>query len=348
MMRPLPLLAALLLVASALPAQQTGDANRDYVINGNGAGGTSPVMTSLGVPGTSLDNDYTTSDPGAPVVWIYATNSLINWVPGLVANSVDIGPTGLAFLLDGISPGPLSPLLITSPTGTFGIELFPSASLAGSSFDLAMAHLSATSPEGLYLSQTHRVSFFSDPNLSFAAGGCNPMATPVSLSDDSSSAQVIGFPFTFYGVAYSQCYVGSNGHITFTNGNSGWASGDLSNYQNPIIATLSEDLNPGSGGTVTFYTDNTSTFEVCFTSRALLSPRPAPTPSRPPASAARPSSWTTSASRSRTAPSACRRAPAPGRARCRSTSASAARPSPRTRPRGRTSAPSPRRRTPTT
>ena len=83
--------------------------------------------------------------------------------------------------------------------------------------------------------------------------------TALTLLDDEVSAFIpIGFTFNFYGVAYTQVRVSSNGFITFNDdSNSGCCSGDpLPTAGSPdnIIAGLWDDLNPPLGGTVHYET----------------------------------------------------------------------------------------------
>ena len=86
------------------------------------------------------------------------------------------------------------------------------------------------------------------------------MGTPVTLSDDSYAGPFeIGFPFPFYGEAPTQVYIGSNGLLGFAD------SPDLSSLSNTglpdatapngIICAFWDDLNPGAGGSVSYYMD---------------------------------------------------------------------------------------------
>ncbi|MBU2018050.1 MAG: gliding motility-associated C-terminal domain-containing protein [Bacteroidetes bacterium] len=79
--------------------------------------------------------------------------------------------------------------------------------------------------------------------------------SPVILSDDNWSAPVnIGFPFSFYGVSYTQCVVGSNGIVSFNVANAGgpcpWTlngtplpTTTIPNAQNTAMMCY-QDLNP--------------------------------------------------------------------------------------------------------
>ena len=88
------------------------------------------------------------------------------------------------------------------------------------------------------------VSFPTDPT-----GG-----TPLTLTDDSS-VQVdlpAGVEVYLYGTAYSTFYVGSNGYVTFTAGDSS-ATGSLGNHFSlPRVAGLYRDLDPEFQGVVSW------------------------------------------------------------------------------------------------
>lgn len=77
---------------------------------------------------------------------------------------------------------------------------------------------------------------------------------PVAVGGDDNVSPFIeiGFPFTFYGTAYSQVRVSSNGFITFDdNGTSGCCSGEPvpdASSPNNLIALYWTDLYPGDGG----------------------------------------------------------------------------------------------------
>ena len=107
-------------------------------------------------------------------------------------------------------------------------------------------------------------------NPGTAAGIYLNAPSSVSLSDDSwSSAVPIGFPFSFYGVNYSQCVIGSNGLISFNlanaNGYCPWSfsgasplpSTSLPGASNSIMLTY-QDINPSLGGQIQYQTIGTA------------------------------------------------------------------------------------------
>ncbi len=83
--------------------------------------------------------------------------------------------------------------------------------------------------------------------------------TNVSLNDDAvSNALDIGFAFNFYEVDYTNFYISSNGFVTFSNdGTNGCCNGGILPSVGPpsnLIALAWEDLNPSSGGSISYET----------------------------------------------------------------------------------------------
>lgn len=76
-----------------------------------------------------------------------------------------------------------------------------------------------------------------------------------NLSDDAFTRVALGKAFTFYGAAYTDLYVGSNGIVTFGSGNEKW-SGTIPSPDAPNngIYAFSTDLNPKSGAQGKIYT----------------------------------------------------------------------------------------------
>jgi hypothetical protein len=83
-----------------------------------------------------------------------------------------------------------------------------------------------------------------------------PTAVAVDSDDGVSDALPLGFDFPFFGMLYSEVYVGANGLIFFDEGSpNGCCSGqELPQFTNPsnLIAVYWEDLNPRIGGSVTY------------------------------------------------------------------------------------------------
>ncbi len=83
----------------------------------------------------------------------------------------------------------------------------------------------------------------------------------VTLTDDDvTSALPIDFTFNFFGTPYTQFYIGSNGLIGFNSASLGTYTPQLipdATVPNSIIAFAWTDLNPASGGTITYLTTGT-------------------------------------------------------------------------------------------
>lgn len=83
--------------------------------------------------------------------------------------------------------------------------------------------------------------------------------TSVTLSDDQVSGAIpIGFSFNFYGSAYTNAYISSNGFLSFdASAPNGCCSGQVipdATAPNNLIAFAWEDLNPSLGGTIRYFT----------------------------------------------------------------------------------------------
>jgi serine protease AprX len=76
--------------------------------------------------------------------------------------------------------------------------------------------------------------------------------TTIPLSDDDSESVNPGTPVELYGTSYNTFYVGSNGFITFTGGDSDYTESLEEHFEQPRISGLWDDLNPSTGGTVSY------------------------------------------------------------------------------------------------
>jgi hypothetical protein len=87
-------------------------------------------------------------------------------------------------------------------------------------------------------------SFPSDPT-----GG-----NSLTISDDSFATVNLtgGTTLLHYGVSYSTFYVGSNGYVTFDAGDSDQTESTADHFSQPRISALFDDLNPATGGTVSW------------------------------------------------------------------------------------------------
>ena len=92
--------------------------------------------------------------------------------------------------------------------------------------------------------RTHASSFPADPS-----GG-----TILPLSDDSYATVRVaeGAEIPFYGVRYQAFFVGSNGYVTFSSGDSSYQESLARHFSQPRISALFDDLNPSHGGKVSW------------------------------------------------------------------------------------------------
>ena len=76
--------------------------------------------------------------------------------------------------------------------------------------------------------------------------------TRLTLGDDDSQLVHItgGQSVKIYGQSFSQFYVGSNGYITFTQGDTGYQESLANHFQGLKISALFDDLNPSSAGSI--------------------------------------------------------------------------------------------------
>jgi len=248
-----------MVLSLALPifAQQTGDANRDYLINGNGSGGTSPVVHTVNIQ-NSFGQEYFTLDPGAPV---FLASS--GWVdPGALvvspSNSVDLNLTFFQIVASGLDGSFLSSFFWTDGAGSLHLYTSVSPYFAGVTRAVQMAHIAASSPDGFWVSQAHQVTFF----IPLA---CTFPGTNIGAGDDTSTNEPLGFSFIFYGTTYTDLFIGSNGYITFGASDTTFTE-NVPDFLNgpPRIAIWWDDLSPNQAGSVNFFTNNADTAEVCF------------------------------------------------------------------------------------
>jgi subtilisin-like proprotein convertase family protein len=88
----------------------------------------------------------------------------------------------------------------------------------------------------------------------------------LTLTDDSDVNVLIGFTFAFFGNTYSDCFVGSNGFISFGAGSIVFINTAIPTaaLPNNVIYGLWDDLNPGVGGSVQYETRGTAGVDQRF------------------------------------------------------------------------------------
>ncbi|MBM4376560.1 MAG: hypothetical protein FJ095_15870 [Deltaproteobacteria bacterium] len=81
-----------------------------------------------------------------------------------------------------------------------------------------------------------------------------PSEVALGLADDDSQAVALGFAFPFFGTSYTSVFVNADGNLSFGKGDSASESRDVSRFLDnvPRIAALYADLDPSSGGAVTY------------------------------------------------------------------------------------------------
>ena len=255
-MKTLALLAiAAITIVGPVFAQQTGDADRNYYVNGIGRNGTTPVGFSLPVPGP-MNNTYETTAPSAPVIWGTAPMSTPDWVPGLLANSADLGPGGLTILGNGLDSSLFfNQFFFTDGSGNLNLTLVPQNNLASQTHFFSMLHFTSASPDGFYTGQVIRIQF-----------GCNGLTSTITIGDDDNYLLDLGFAANFYGGTYTQVWVNDNGRVMFENGDDSWASIASWAASVPCIAPYYSDFDPDEGGSISVgtFTGSFDAFWVCW------------------------------------------------------------------------------------
>src|SRR5512136_2683124 len=76
----------------------------------------------------------------------------------------------------------------------------------------------------------------------------------LSLSDDSYATVQLAGPaeIPYYGLRYRMFFVGSNGYVTFSSGDSSYQESLVRHFSQPRISALFDDLNPSHGGKVSW------------------------------------------------------------------------------------------------
>ena len=88
-----------------------------------------------------------------------------------------------------------------------------------------------------------------DPPITYDWGEISGTGTVVAEGDDTYTQVDLGFPFTFYGTAYTQAYVSSNGFVSFGSGTGSPGNSSIPNPGSPNNAVYGfwDDLKPTGG-----------------------------------------------------------------------------------------------------
>jgi predicted small integral membrane protein len=130
----------------------------------------------------------------------------------------------------------------TSPQRDYFTELFVPEAHA---FDLD-GHTLGLVPDG-------SESYFDFCTVPIAALPSNPVGgTPLTMADDTSVQVTPSHSVSLYGVSYNSLWISSNGYLTFGGGDGTFTESFQAHFSQPRVAALFDDLNPATGGTVSW------------------------------------------------------------------------------------------------
>lgn len=174
----------------------------------------------------------------------------------------------------GTSHSVVIPGLQDDTTYYFVVSAAVDAAGNASGDDNAGAGYSFTTPEipdffterftsGISL-QNKRIEFRPNGTFDFYAACVEPLfgqlpvdpagGVTLALSDDQPQSVTLtgGAQVSLYGESYAGFYVGPNGYVTFGSGDSAYSESFEAHFSMPRVAALFDDLNPSSGGTVSW------------------------------------------------------------------------------------------------
>lgn len=237
-----PVSTLLVLCAASFGQFQTNQAAASLTINGVATSGATAATSSIAL-GTGFELQVSSINAGRP--YDIALNSLPQLQPGFGFASQLINLDffgGFAFLSNG---GTFTVPGLPFGTGVWS-QSFTHTPTALGTTTFQMYVVDPAQSGGLALSQAATLTVNSIQRL--------------ALNEDGFSRQALAVPFSFYGVQYNECFVGSNGLVTFGAGNPSGAGNPLAFFsaQEASIPMLWVDLDPTSGGTVEFSSDYTT------------------------------------------------------------------------------------------
>jgi hypothetical protein len=109
----------------------------------------------------------------------------------------------------------------------------------------------------------HKLTFTPNGSVDFYAGCVEAITalptdpaggTSLSLGDDDSESVALtgGATVGLYGSSYGSFYVSSNGYVTFGSSDTDYSETLEEHFELPRVAALYDDLNPSSGGTISY------------------------------------------------------------------------------------------------
>lgn len=236
-----PVLVAFLIV-SFVHAQEPNTAGGSMTFNGIDTG-TYPIAVTVLEPTVTMVID---GAPSAPFILI--TSPAGN--PGALTTgngqAIDIGtPPGFGdwqIVMDGQNPFTsfLNLFAFTDASGRSTITLPTGQPGSTNTYNLQAGVIDGVHPDGVDITAASYLTV-------------QPCAGSVlTLGDDAfTNVPLVGWTFPFYGTSYTDLFVGSNGYVTFTAGDTGFIQSESAHQSGPPrIADLWDDLSPNFAGTV--------------------------------------------------------------------------------------------------
>jgi hypothetical protein len=146
--------------------------------------------------------------------------------------------------LTGAYAGSLNSAVVTIPAN-YSVDYFTEQSLCGNNLSFQSFSFVPDGSANFYSAFFSPVAaFYTDPTGSI----------PLTLGDNSYAQINLtgGATVSFYGKSYSTLFVGSNGYITFTAGDTTSTPSLQSQFALPRISALFDDLDPSAGGSISW------------------------------------------------------------------------------------------------
>ena len=216
----------------------------------------SAVITLQRTGGTygTISVNLQTSDGTAKAGSDYtAQNTTVTFANGVTQQSISIPITIQSYeepaktfnvSLSGTYAGSLNSAVVTIPSN-YSVDYFTEQGLSGSNLSFQSMSFIPNGSASFYEAYVSPVStFFTDPTS----------GTLLNLGDNSYAQVNLagGATVSLYGTSYSTFFVGSNGYITFTAGDTTSVPSLQAQFQLPRISALFDDLDPSSGGSVSW------------------------------------------------------------------------------------------------